>query len=64
MAATSVTVSSKSWDLTYNPEHKEMLIWKDGMRLKLKDGNSSGRVTAISIINLQAGTVTVSLVYT
>ena len=66
MASTSessVTISSKSWSLTYNPECKEMLIWKNGTRLKLKDGNSSGRVTAISILNMQDGTVTVSLLY-
>jgi hypothetical protein len=61
MAATvlvkGVSISSKSWSLTYNPE---MLVWKNGIRLKLKDGNSSGRVTAISILNMQDGTVTVS----
>ena len=67
MAATSessfsnVSISSKSWNLTYNPEHKEMLIWKNGIRLKLRDGNSSGKVTAISVLDEQDRTVSVSL---
>ena len=59
-SSTSVSVSSKPWSLTFSSEYKEILIWRNGARLKVKDGNSSGGVTGISILNKQDGIVTVS----
>lgn len=43
-------VSSKTWSLTYNSESKDVLVWKHGSRLKLKDGQTAGRVHSISVV--------------
>lgn len=45
------SVSSKQWFLTYNEEHTEVLIWRNGMRLKLKDGSSGGPVQEVEASN-------------
>lgn len=66
MASTSslgaVSVSSKPWHLTYVnlDDLNEILIWKNGCRLKLKDGTSSGPVTAVTFQNKMDKVVTVS----
>lgn len=51
-------VSSKPWHLTFSDEEKLVLLWKSGSRMKLKDGSSSGPVTATSF--LEADVVNVS----
>ena len=56
----SINASSKPWHLTYNLEFKELFIWKNGIRMKLKDGNSGGPVTSVSILSIVDKTVTVS----
>ena len=56
------TASSKPWHLTYASEFKEVFIWKNGLRMKLKDGTSSGPVTSVSVLDAVDGTVTVSSV--
>ena len=58
--AIASNASSKPWFLTFDPETNDVLIWKSGMRLKLKDGSSSGRVTAISVLSGLEKTITVS----
>lgn len=55
------TASSKPWHLTYNSEFKEVFIWKNGTRMKLKDGNSGGPVTSLSVLDAVDRTVTVSI---
>lgn len=51
-------VTHKPWFLTCFDG--EVLPWKDGARLKLRNGESAGRVRAISVLNEADGTVTVS----
>lgn len=51
-------VSFKPWFLTCVDE--DVFGWKDGARLKLKNGQSAGRVKAISVLNANDNTVTVS----
>ena len=52
--------SSKPWFLTLNPDNKDVLIWKSGIRLKLSDGTSTGRVTSAAVTKRHAGSITVS----
>lgn len=52
--------TDKPWCLTLNAESKEVFVWKHGVRLKLKDGSSSGPVTGASVLNTKDKTVTVS----
>ena len=47
----ALSVSSKQWFLTLNEEHQEVFIWKDGMRLKLKDQSSGGPVKEVARSN-------------
>lgn len=54
------TASSKPWHLTYSSEFKEVFIWKNGMRMKLKDGTSGGPVTSVSVLDAADRTITVS----
>lgn len=54
------TASTKPWLLTYNMEVKEVFIWKNGVRMKLKDGTSSGPVTSVSVLDTAERTITVS----
>lgn len=53
-------VSSKPWFLTYNPDFKEVFIWKSGRRMQLKDGSSSGPVTTVSIYDDENKIISVS----
>ena len=53
--------SSKPWFLTFNPSSKDVLIWKAGLRLKLSNGTSTGRVVSAAVANQQTGTLTVSV---
>jgi hypothetical protein len=55
-----VSVSSKQWFLTFNEEYKELLIWKNGIRLKLNDGSSGGPVEEVAVHDEVDKTVTVS----
>lgn len=57
------SVSSKPWFLTYIEEFNEVFLWKNGSRMKLKDGSSSGPVTDVSVLDVLANTVTVSFIY-
>ena len=59
---TPVTATSKPWFLTFNPGSKDVLVWKNGLRMKLRDGSSSGPATAVSILSEREKTVTVSLI--
>ena len=43
-ANSSITVSSKLWFLTYNANESDVFVWKDGVRMKLKNSNSAGSV--------------------
>lgn len=45
------TISSKPWFLTFNEEYNELLIWKSGTRLKLKDGSTCGQVRSSAILD-------------
>lgn len=49
-AQSALAVSSKPWHLTFFDEEKQVFIWKSGSRMKLKDGSSSGPVTAVSFM--------------
>lgn len=52
--------TTKPWFLTFNPGSKDILVWKNGARLKLRDGSTSGQVTAVSVLSVPEKTVTVS----
>ena len=52
-------ISSKTWFLTFN---EELLIWKNGHRLKLKDGSSSGPVEEVEVDNEAEKILSVSYV--
>ena len=54
--------SSKSWSLTLNPESKDVFVWKSGARLKLKDGQSAGRVREANVLDSKETIVTVSFI--
>ena len=41
-ANSSITVSSKLWFLTYNANESDVFVWKDGIRMKLKNSDSAG----------------------
>ena len=60
-AAAAVSPTAKPWFLTFNPESKDVLIWKNGVRLKMKDGSASGQVTAVSVLSESEKTVSVSV---
>ena len=61
MSTSSTSPTDKPWFITWNHESKEVLVWKYGVRLKLRDGSSSGRVTEVSVLNSADKTVTVSV---
>ena len=54
------TVTTKSWFLTLNEDGGDVFIWIEGARLKLRNGQSAGRVRAISVLNAEEKSVTVS----
>lgn len=60
MAATTSTVSSKPWHLTFNQEYGEVFIWKSGVRLKVKDGGTCGAVQSIAVVDEAKRIITVS----
>ena len=43
-ANSSITVSSKSWFLTYNANESDVFVWKDGVQMKFKNSDSAGSV--------------------
>ena len=49
--------TDRPWFLTLN---SEVFVWKSGIRLKLKDGSSSGTVTEASVLSAAERTITVS----
>ena len=55
----SKQVTRKPWFLTSNDG--EVFAWKDGVRLKLRNGQSAGRVRAIAVLCDKEKTVTVSI---
>lgn len=57
----STNSSSKPWFLTMNPDNKDVLIWKAGIRLKLSDGTSTGGVMSAAVAKRHAGSITVSM---
>ena len=63
MAAMAFSISSKKWFLTFNDheEYQELFIWKNGLRLKLKNGSSSGPVEKVKVHDEQEKSLTVSL---
>ena len=52
--------TDRPWFLTLNSEVNEVFVWKSGIRLKLKDGSSSGTVTEASVLSAAERTITVS----
>lgn len=52
-------MSASPWFLTIEPSSKDVLIWKNGVRLKLRDQESAGKVTHAKA--MADGTVTVSV---
>lgn len=48
MVKRHLQASSKSWSLTFSSDSKDVLVWKNGSRLKLKDGLTAGRVHSVS----------------
>ena len=61
LVAAAVSPTAKPWILTFKPESKDVLIWKNGMRIKMKDGNASGQVNAVSVLSELKETMTVSV---
>lgn len=53
-------VSSRPWFLTCDPETNAVLVWKNEMRMKLKDGSSSGEVKTASVLSQLEKTIMVS----
>ena len=54
------STSSKPWHLTFCQQFKELFIWRNGMRLKVKSGCSVGPVKTVSVLSEVEKTVTVS----
>lgn len=44
----SMTVSTKPWFLTYIEAESDVFVWKDGVRMKLRNGDSAGTVVSVS----------------
>lgn len=59
--ASATQVSSKPWFLTFNAETRDLFIWKNGIRLKLKEGESAGGVRSASVLSIENKTITVSI---
>ena len=54
-------VSAKPWFLTFNEETRDVFVWKNGIRLQLKEGGeSAGGIRSVSIRNVQDKTIYVS----
>ena len=59
--ASATQVSSKPWFLTFNAETRDLFIWKNSIRLKLKEGESAGGVRSASVLSIENKTITVSI---
>lgn len=59
--SSKTSVTTKPWFVTYNEEDKDVLIWKQGERLKLQNGSSAGRVLRIVVADKAARVVKVSI---
>lgn len=59
-SSSSKQVTTKPWFLTFNSAEGDVFAWKDGARLKLKNGQSAGRVKTVCVLSAEDGTVTVS----
>lgn len=54
------TPSNKPWFLTYNPADRDVLVWKNGVRLRLlSDGTAAGKVLSACVLSEEHKTVTV-----
>ena len=60
----AATVTSKSWFLTLNEDGGDVFVWKEGTRLKLKNGQSAGRVRAVFVLSAEEKSVTVGILPT
>ena len=56
-------VSKKQWFLTLNESSKDVFVWKDNLRLKLKGGASAGVVEAVIPHPSEENAVIVSLFF-
>ena len=54
------TVTLKSWFLTLNEDGGDVFVWKEGGRLKLRNGQSAGRVRAVSVLCAEEKSITVN----
>lgn len=53
--------SDKPWFLTHNPADHDVLVWKNGVRLRLlSDGTAAGRLLSVSVLSEEHKTLTVS----
>ena len=66
-SSTSMTVSSKPWFLTYNVDDSDVFVWRDGVRMKLRNGDSAGTVVSVSvsdgILTVSTESVSMSTIY-
>ena len=61
LSVSPVSVSKRPWFITYDKESKVVFIWKNDIRLKLKDGRTSAAsVTCIRLCDADNGIVEVS----
>ena len=56
-------ISKKRWFLTLNESNKEVFVWKENLRLKLKGGESAGAVEAVVSHPSENNAVIVSLFF-
>ena len=56
----STYVSKSPWFLTINPDNKDVLVWKRGVRLRGSDARSVGPVKGIKV-NQKDNSIEVSL---
>ena len=56
-ARSSKSITEKPWFLTCIDG--DVFAWKDDARLKLKNGQSAGRVMSVSVLNVDEGLVSV-----
>lgn len=42
-------ISSKPWFLTFNQANKDVIVWKNDIRLKVQHGQSAGCLREVSV---------------
>ena len=60
-SASTSYVSTKPWFLTFSEETRDVFVWKSGIRLQLKEGESAGGVRSVSVRSIKDRTITVSV---